>query len=147
MKSVLIGVDRSRPAQRAFRFALEDFHANESTLTLVHVVNEPTYRFPTLADNQKRHRDSAAQTERVQKEILDPFLEWARREELLGDFEINTRVLFGRPSEVLADLAVWEKHDLIVVARTGESNLRNAIFGSTAERLVQHSGVPVVVVP
>ena len=53
----------------------------------------------------------------------------------------------GHPFEVLSELAADGGHDAIIVGRTGESNLKTVIFGSTASRLVQHAPVPVVVVP
>lgn len=68
-------------------------------------------------------------------------------EGLLEGLDVKTSVLFGRPSEVLSELAAKEGDDLVVVARTGDSNLKQAIFGSTASRLVQHAPVPVTVVP
>ena len=61
--------------------------------------------------------------------------------------ECESVVRHGRPSQVLTDVASDRGVDLVVVGRTGDSGLREAIFGSTTGRLVQHAPVPVTVVP
>lgn len=74
-------------------------------------------------------------------------MRWAEEQDLTEGIDIDVDVVHGRPSEVLTDLAERDGDDIIVVGRIGESNLRTAIFGSTASRLVQHAPVAVVVVP
>ncbi|NEM07069.1 universal stress protein [Geodermatophilus normandii] len=145
MESILVGADRSEGSRRALRFALQRARVNEWKVTLVHVIQWSPYSFPTLEDNEKRPVVMKAAIERAQIEILDPLLSWAGS--AFEDIGITTVIRHGKPSEVLADLASEEGHDMIFVGRTGDANLRVAIFGSTANRLAQHAPVPVVVVP
>ena len=148
MESVLVGVDRSDGSRRALRFALQRARLNQWRMTVVHVINWSRYStFTTLEDNEKRPATREAEIRQANREILEPLLAQARAEGRLGDVKVETMVRFGRPSEVLADLAEDPGHDIIVVGRTGDAGLRTAIFGSTASRLVQHASVPVVVVP
>ncbi|MGW0824752.1 universal stress protein [Streptomyces sp. NPDC002845] len=148
MESVLVGVDHSESSRRAVKFALERARVNQWRMSIAYVINWSPYNtFRTQQDNEARPVVRKAEIERAQAEVIDPILSWAESEKHLGDVEVTPVIRHGRPSEVLADIAAEGGHDLIVVGRTGESNLRTAIFGSTAYRLVQHAPVAVVVVP
>lgn len=147
MESVLVGVDRSEGAKRAVRFALERARVNSWRVTLVYVINWSQYSFRPPGDNEARPRARRDEIQRAQHEVIDSLLDCAEFKGLSDGISIDSLIRHGRPSEVLAELADEGRHDVIVVGRTGESNLRMAIFGSTSNRLVQHASVPVVVVP
>ncbi|MEV0946808.1 universal stress protein [Rhodococcus sp. NPDC049939] len=146
MESVVVGVDRSDASRRAVKFALDRAHINHWQIRVAHVINWSRFSFPTLEDNAARPLVRKAEIERAQTDVIDPILEWIADHDL-GDVDVKSGIYHGRPSEVLADVARNEGYDAIVVGRIGESNLRTAIFGSTASRLVQYATVPVVVVP
>lgn len=147
MESVLVGVDHSQNSVRAARFAIERAAVTGGRVAVAHVVYWSKFAFPTTVENESRPGQIALERERAQSETLDPIIDWAKAEGHFEKIELVSQVRHGRPSEVLADLAESGAYDMVVVARTGESHLRNAIFGSTVNRLVQHSPVPVVVVP
>lgn len=148
MESVLVGIDHSISSRRAVEFALERAQKTAWRVTIVHVINWSPYRFTTKEDNDRRPLRRKEEASRAEAEVIQPLLDWIATENRFANvIPLTTYIKHGRPSEVLADMANDEGHDLIIVARTGESNLRHAIFGSTANRLVQHSPVPVVVVP
>jgi nucleotide-binding universal stress UspA family protein len=56
-------------------------------------------------------------------------------------------VRHGKASETLLDISAESGAVHIIVGRTGDSGLRDAVFGSVANRLAQHASVPVTVVP
>lgn len=148
MESVLVGIDHSKSSRRAVEFALERAQKTDWRVTIVHVINWSPYRFSTKEDNDRRPLRRKEEVNRAEIEVIQPLLDWITAEKRFANLApISTYIKHGRPSEVLADMASDERHGLIIVARTGESNLRHVIFGSTANRLVQHSPVPVVVVP
>ncbi|GAB3182600.1 universal stress protein [Nesterenkonia halophila] len=147
MESVLVGVDHSQNSRHAVRFALDRARVNRWRVRIVHVINWSQYSFAGPKAIEDRPRTLRAEIDRAQADVLDPILRWAEEEELLAGIDVVTAIRHGRPSEELAEFAVENGDDIVVVARTGESNLKRAIFGSTASRLAQHSDVPVVVVP
>lgn len=147
MESVLVGVDRSGACRRALEFALKRARINDWRVTVVHVINWSKYSFNTLEENEKRPVTRKQELKNAQANVLDPLLAWATDEGLLDGVELATEIRFGHPSEVLSELAVEGDYDAVIVARVGDSNLKTAIFGSTASRLAQHAPVPVVVVP
>jgi nucleotide-binding universal stress UspA family protein len=55
-------------------------------------------------------------------------------------------VRHGHVADLLAQIAVEESADQIVVARTSGGGLAQRIFGSSTANLVMHASVPVTVV-
>lgn len=143
MESVLVGVDKSDASTRAMTFAVERARRNQWKMTVAYVVNWSPFGFTTPEENERRSIERAKEIEYAQRTIIEPMVAIAKE----AGVECDSEVHHGKPSQVLADLAVQRGIDLIFVGRTGDSGLREAIFGSTAGRLVQHASVPVTVVP
>ena len=60
---------------------------------------------------------------------------------------VETKVVEGRPVEVLLDVAKEAGATLIVVGSHGEGAMSAAFMGSTPLKLLHHSELPVLVVP
>jgi len=69
----------------------------------------------------------------------------ARLAALAGDLAVESRIVWGRPFEVLSGLIAAEKADLLVIGPGRPRSLRERIFGSTADRLVRSAAIPVLV--
>ncbi len=147
MESVLVGVDQSTASRRAVQFALTRASINGWRVKLAHVINWSPHTFLTPEEIENRSVTRRDEITHAQERVIDPILEWIASEKLADDVEVSQEIRHGRPSEVLSDIAAEESHDMIVVGRTGQSDLRNAIFGSTASRLAQHASVPTLIVP
>ncbi|MGO3183930.1 MAG: universal stress protein [Aequorivita sp.] len=52
----------------------------------------------------------------------------------------------GKPEEDILKMAENWKADLLVLGTHGRRGLKHLFMGSTAERLVRHSNIPVMVV-
>ncbi len=59
---------------------------------------------------------------------------------------VQAQVLVGRAATSLANYAAEERVDLIVMATHGRSGIRRWVWGSTADRLLRSSCVPVLMV-
>lgn len=77
------------------------------------------------------------------EQIVEPLLELARGEGVRAEGLVR----HGQPAEVLLSLAHDQSAEFIVVGRTGDSGLKDRIFGSVSSRIAQHASVPVTVVP
>lgn len=53
----------------------------------------------------------------------------------------------GNPEEDIVKTAENWKADLIVLGTHGRTGLKHLLMGSTAERVVRHSSIPVMIVP
>ena len=60
--------------------------------------------------------------------------------------DVQTEVLVGRAAESLADFASKSAADLIVIATHGLSEITRWLWGSTADRILRSSCVPVLMV-
>jgi nucleotide-binding universal stress UspA family protein len=62
------------------------------------------------------------------------------------DISVEVLVETGDPAMVIADAAVREKIDVIVLATHGLTGLSHLLMGSVAEKVVRHAAVPVLIV-
>lgn len=58
----------------------------------------------------------------------------------------RTLIVDGSPGATIVEVAASQRADLIVMGTHGRSGLARVIFGSVAEHVVRHSGVPVLTV-
>ncbi len=58
----------------------------------------------------------------------------------------ETVIQAGRPSEVILDVAMAEKVDMIAMATHGRSGIQRLLLGSVADRIVRHADAPVLLV-
>lgn len=64
-----------------------------------------------------------------------------------GSLEVECFTPEGEPQEeILGAILSWEA-DLLVVGTHGRTGLKHMLMGSTAEHLIRHSVIPVMVVP
>lgn len=140
--TILVGLDGSEASKRAVEFARDRATAMGVGLVLAHVIPWSPYSFTTPEENETRSQRRAAELAAAQEQILQPAIE------LVGDaVECVPIAKHGDRSELLAELAREHGASHIVVGRTGESRLKNALFGSVPSHLIQIADVPVTVVP
>ena len=129
---VVVGVDTSDASRRAVDFACR-LHSTGviDGVLLVHVVPWSPFSFATPEEKA------------AEEQVLAP----RRRFAAENGVEADIAVRHGDPVEVLEDLAGEVSARLLVVGRTGDTGLRQRIFGGLPSHLVQSAEVPVVVVP
>ncbi|NHA68885.1 universal stress protein [Phycicoccus flavus] len=143
METVVVGVDNSDASTRAVEFAVERAQRNDWKVVLVHVVPWSPYSFQTPSENEHRAGEKERETALAREQILDPMADIAEK----GGVPHEELVKHGKPSDTIVDVAGDASAVHIVVGRTGDGGLREAVFGSVASRLVQHAHLPVTVVP
>ena len=141
---IVVGVDTSPASRRAVEFACR-LHAGgmANAVLLVHVVPWSPFSFATPEDNERRHVEREKEIEAATAQVLDPLREVAEEHGV----EADTAVRHGDPVEVLEDIAREASARLLVVGRTGDTGLRQRLFGGLPAHLVQTADVPVVVIP
>ena len=139
MKRILVGVDGSKESRDAVIFAAEIARAIGAQLTVASVVPavvsvEGAPELVSRAEEwAKKERDEA---KKVLKEI-------AANIEGIG---VETLVLTGSAAVVLAEQARSGAVEMVVVGHRGRNAVARALLGSVADRLVQISSKPVLVV-
>ena len=69
-----------------------------------------------------------------------------QRLQLQGVTTVEERVLRGSPADRIVDQATEHPHSLVAMTTHGRSGMGRMMLGSVAERVVRHSGCPVLLV-
>ena len=134
---ILVPTDGSAEVERAVEYAVEFAREHDATIRTVYVVNSASYGglpMETAWDGiSDALRDEGAEAvERVEK--------------LAGDVPVETAVLEGSPSRVIAEEARADDADLVIMGTHGRGGIDRLLLGSVAERVVRCSSVPVLTV-
>ncbi len=138
-RTILLATDLSARCDRALDRAARLSREWGGRLVVLHVL-DPAERFL-----ERRHLDylpawrRPAERQRLVERRL-------RRD--LGDTvpSLEVRVVEGDPAERIVDVAQSSACDLVVTGVARDETLGRALLGSTVDRLVRHSPVPVLVV-
>jgi nucleotide-binding universal stress UspA family protein len=89
---------------------------------------------------------TSSRIQHFQQEMADaPVYLEARAQELReSGLDVETVVLQGNPSEAIIEYARDNGVTLIAIATHGHSGFRHITLGSTAEAVLRHSGLPVL---
>lgn len=122
---IVIGVDLTNPSTRATKWVATSF-APDAEIILLHCLS------PLLIDRRlPGARDAAEHCLRGLQHAI-------------GETRCRVRILIGDPARCLADVAADVDADLIAVGAHEEHGDRLPALGTTAERLVRCSPVPVL---
>jgi nucleotide-binding universal stress UspA family protein len=142
-RTIILGYDGSPASEKALHKAKDIAHRFEASIHLIHVIDWSPFVFQTHEENENQARERRAQMQGDRENLFPPILEALRAAEIEADAEVR----WGHPAEVLADKADELSAFMIVIGRTGQSNLKSLLFGSVASRTVQMADCPVLVVP
>jgi nucleotide-binding universal stress UspA family protein len=136
LEHVVVGVDRSEGARLAVARSLRLPLAPGARVTIVHVAPSGWKRF------------AAADVEELAGAIVNEAVRLAQDEAKLSgaDVTIVGEVRHGNLTSELIAVAEHGRAELIVVGRHGEGSFTDLVIGSTAERLVRESALPVLIV-
>lgn len=140
--SLLCGVDGSRQARVALRYAARLARMLGTRLVVAHVVQPP--RLPSSGVGPMARQLMTVPID----ELLDSgeaLLDTILAEEGIGDVE--RRVVFGFPGNRLAAIAEEEAVELVVIGSRGRGAIRAALLGSVSTDLIGLAHRPVIVVP
>lgn len=138
-KRIVVAVDGSQTAEKAFRKAVEVAKLNEATLYVVHVIDTSSMRmFDMLYQNMYDLVHEHA------KVLLEGYELVAQEAGLQA---IEKVVIKGTPKSVLTkQLGDIADADLIVCGKTGVGEIEEFLIGSTTEAIVRHAKCDVLIV-
>lgn len=137
LKKIVVGVDFSAASRSAAEWVARHL-AGEAELILVHSIELPT--LPGFLSGLTPQPGELVETARQGAET--------RLRDLGRDFgveRLQTAVRVGRPSEQINAVAREMGADLIVVGQHGRGRGLGSMLGTTAERTIRLSAVPVLV--
>jgi nucleotide-binding universal stress UspA family protein len=143
-KNVLYCTDFSENAKAALPFAIDIAKKYGATLHIVHVYQDPAHLAEfEISSNVKTDwiRVAHALGTETEKKLKVFCSETANEMK-----SCQYRMLRGRAHAEIVRYAKENNIDLIVLASHGLSGWEHVLFGSTAERVVRESPVPVLVI-
>lgn len=140
-KTILFATDFSEGSDFAFQAALTLAHKFDSKLIIVHIINEPV----DLRGFYVPHISFDKLEEEIEQGALKLMEKFCRQH--LKDFEnYESHVFPGIPYDEIIKKAVEFSAELIVLGTHGRTGLDHVLFGSTAEKVVRKSVVPVMTI-
>lgn len=134
---LLVGLDFSTPSLVAAKWA-KQFFAPDAEMILAHVIDPPDR--PRFAHDKLPPEDVIESSAREYAS--------ARMHEVasyLGGEVLRREIRVGKPYEQIATLAAAVEADVVVIGPHGNRPHTSKFLGSTAERIVRASPVPVLV--
>ncbi len=140
---LIVGLDGSEPGDRALDHAKHlSKLIGDCTIELVYIIEWSPYSFQTPEENAMRHKRREQEIKTATERVISPALSTLNSE----GFAAKGRVLHGDAAELLNSVALKEKAQQIIVARSKESGFAAKLFGSVTAKLVMSASVPVTVV-
>lgn len=140
-KNILFATDFSASSDYAFEYAHALAKRCNSRLLILHVINEPVdlrgFYVPHISfDKLEEEIEEGAQ------KMMETFCRTHIKD--YGNYE--TFIVPGIPYDEIIRKAVEESVDLIVLGTHGRTGLDHVLFGSTAEKVVRKSPIPVMTI-
>jgi nucleotide-binding universal stress UspA family protein len=136
LRRLLVCVDGSRASLEAARYAIDLASTLHGRLRVIYVVER---------DDVDGLNDPAL-VDRLRQSGLVTIARFAALAQSQG-VEVEQSVLEGIPFQVILDDARRWKADLVLMGRTGRTGPGRALLGSEAERVLEFTDRPVLIVP
>lgn len=132
-EEILVPTDGSPGAEAAIDHAVHIARQNDATINPVYVVDVSD--MGDIGDDPDALRAEGS-------DVIEPVVDAARG----AGLEVNEHILEGTPNERIVECAESHDADLVVMGTHGKSGLSRVLLGSTAEKVVRNSPVPVLTV-
>ncbi len=140
-KTILFATDFSENSEYAFDYALAMARKYQSLLAIVHIINEPV----DLRGFYVPHISFESLEEEIEEGARKMMEKFCRLH--VSDYEnYQTFIVPGIPYDEIIKKAEELSADLIIMGTQGRSGLDHVLFGSTAEKVVRKSPVPVMTI-
>ncbi len=143
MKRILVPCDFSAPSREAFKLAVNIASMTGGEVSVLHVIQIPLLYDPTLAGASALAVDPLFLSQ-IEEDAKKQFVKM--KNGLAGTVKTSIQISQGTVVSALKRIIESQKIDLIIMGTTGASGLQEIFIGSTTERVVRHSPVPVLAV-
>jgi len=133
---ILVAIDGSESAKKAFEESIYLAQKCNSELDLVHVVQ------CELGGDSATTFELIDELKAKAKKMLDEYKIQASE----NNVPIEIMVTQGDPAQVIIDLAKTKRHDLIIMGTRGRSTFQELLIGSVSQKVMHHAICPVMVV-
>jgi len=142
LKTILVGTDFSLCAARALSFAVSLAASQGAKVLILHVLVEPIQAFDVAGALPYLDVTTQKEWEEATRKRLSRAVASAEKRGVACSSEI----VWGRPSDAIVEAAVKARASLVVLGTHGRGAIEKLLIGSTAERVLRLSPVPVLTV-
>jgi len=139
--AILFATDFSESSEYAFQYAHSLAKKFNSRLLIIHIINEPVdlrgFYVPHISFEKLEE-----EIEEGARKMMEKFC----RTHIRDYDNYETFILPGIPFDEIIKKAVAESADLIILGTHGRTGLDHVLFGSTAEKVVRKSPIPVMTI-
>ena len=140
MKNILLPTDFSDYAEKAYKYAAAIAMASDATIHLLHDF-DLDYIHPAMpVESFDMEKDEAKQKLEQAKERIQQYVPTKQ-------LNIVTHALMGDLLETVQAIIKRENIDFILMGTKGATGLKSVIFGSNAEKIINNTSVPCLVIP
>ncbi|SDH73972.1 MULTISPECIES: universal stress protein [Alteribacillus] len=137
--NILVAVDGSNEAKRAFKKAADIAGENNAKLVIAHIIDTRTF-----ATIEQYDRTIVSRAEKYGQELLDQYKGEANQ---AGVEEVTTVIDFGSPKvKIPKDIAKRYETDLIITGATGLNAVERMLIGSVSEAIARQAKCDVMIV-
>lgn len=144
-RKILYPTDFSEDAEKALEYVKKLKEAGTEEVVIVHVIDGESLEAmvtPCIWSGE----DVEKCEERIKKKMRREARKKLKNIEKAIDVNVKTVIKIGKPSAEIIKVAEKEKVSLIVMGAHGMGKMEELLLGSTAEKVVRHSKVPVLVI-
>ena len=142
---ILCATDLSKENDTAISKAVQVAHQFNSSIVILNVHDEfmEKEEMEMLRVSVESIRAEFEKTAILAKNEMKGIIHSLHAEDINIEFILKK----GKPNKIICEEAINLDADLIVIGKSGKSNISKFILGSTASYIVNHASVPVLVVP
>lgn len=141
MKKILVPCDFSKPAINAFRVALDIAGQSKGKIYLMNVLELPVIHDTLLTPVATFEQDFLS---RWEENII------TQLNNLIARYKTDVKIIpcaeVGSPAQVIKEFCEENSIDIVIMGSHGANGFRELLIGSTAEKVVRYSPVPVLVI-
>lgn len=136
---ILVPTDGSNGSRRAAERAIEIAATDGAVIHALHVVNMQDIGFAAIPDDLAETR---GHLERKGTEYVEEIVDMGET----AGVEVLTAIEAGIPEDVIVEYVTDSDVDLVVMGKRGRSGIDRLLVGSTTNRVIGSTDVPVQVV-
>lgn len=137
-KKILVPIDGSDIALTAASYARVMAEKFESSITLVHIIQNPAYILPNTIIPPLLIKDLEANGKQVLAQALTVFND--------SDCRVNTLLEYGHPGIRIVTIAKEKSYSLIVMGRRGLSDVTGLLLGSVSNHVLHYASCPTMII-
>lgn len=153
IEAIVYASDANKGSRKVFEAAINQAVKHQSKIIYVHAVNKADVITPDISYSYLPSDIDKLHSAQHRNELIEKLKTRIHRyiKEKLIDLDIQVQfsicVQFGNPEEVIINTAKQFNAGLIVMGNRKSSELSRVFLGSTANKVLQKSEVPVLIVP